>query len=74
MAAKKKAAPKITRGINAAPRGWEADDELYPRSRGVCSFCGQRDDLKLSFDQIHSICVNAHACVLRWSKERNESK
>lgn len=70
MAAKKKKAAPIKRALNAAPRGWEEDDELYPRSRGVCDFCGHRDDLKLSFDQINNICLNASACILRWRKER----
>jgi len=61
--ATKKVATKLS-----APRAWEDNDELYPRKRGVCEFCGQRDDLKLAFDQLRYICLNAHACLLRWQK------
>lgn len=72
-AAKKKTQTKVKRSLTAAPRGWENDDELYPRKRDVCDFCGHRSDLKLSFDQIMWICLNASACVLRWRKARNET-
>lgn len=65
MATKKKVATK-----QSAPRGWLEDDDTYPRKREVCDFCGQRDDLKLSFDRVHWICINDHACVLRWKKIR----
>lgn len=51
-------------------QGWEHDSS-YPEERGVCEFCGQRDDLKLSFDRIRYICKNDHACVLRWRKSRS---
>ncbi len=49
---------------------WEFNSKKYPEKRGVCEFCGQRDDLKLSFDRIRYICLNAHACILRWSKNQ----
>ena len=49
---------------------WENNHEKYPLKRGVCEFCGQRDDLKLSFDNVRYICVNDHACFLRWKKNR----
>lgn len=72
MATKKKAAPKkLARNLTEGPRGWENDDELYPRKRGICEFCGHKDDLKLSFDQIRYICLNPHACFLRWTRARN---
>lgn len=51
---------------------WEHDDVKYPTKRGNCDFCGNRDDLKLSFDRIRLICVNASSCVLRWRKSRGE--
>lgn len=57
----------------AAPKGWEEDDETYPRKRDVCDSCGQKDDLKLAFDRQRFICINAHACLLRW-KEQNGGK
>ena len=50
---------------------WEKNPD-YPEKRGICDFCGQRDDLKLSFDRIMYICINAHACILRWSKSLKE--
>lgn len=52
---------------------WEKNKE-YPTKRGVCEFCGQRDDLKLSFDRIRYICLNAHTCVLRWKKALDDKK
>lgn len=57
------------------PRGpecWDEDDEKYPRKRDICSFCGQRDDLKMAFDTLRYICINDHACMLRWHKSRLE--
>lgn len=48
---------------------WEKNPS-YPTQRGQCAYCHQRDDLKLSFDRIRYICLNAHACVLRWRKDR----
>lgn len=50
---------------------WE-NNTTYPEKRGVCEFCDQKDDLKLSFDQVRFICINAHACYLRWTKSRIE--
>lgn len=50
---------------------WENNDS-YPTKRGICEFCGQRDDLKLSFDCVRFICINDSACVLRWRKTRLE--
>ena len=69
MAAKKKAGPI------AKPKGpqcWEEDDITYPLKRGVCEFCHQKDDLKLSYDMHRYICANAHACMLRWIKSREK--
>lgn len=57
----------------AGPTCWEEDHEKYPLKRGVCEFCGTRDDLKLSFDMIRWICLNDHACVLRWKKQRADA-
>lgn len=51
----------------AGYKGWETDPE-YREKRGVCEFCGKRDDLKESFDRVRYICKNASACVLRWKK------
>lgn len=48
---------------------WEKNPQ-YPEKRDICAFCGQRDDLKLSFDQVRYICIKDHACVLRWRKTR----
>lgn len=62
MAAKKKAAY-----VDSA---WE-NNPAYPEKKGICDFCGQKDDLKLSFDQCRFICINDHACVLRWIKDRD---
>lgn len=53
---------------------WEFNDQKYPTKRGICDFCSQRDDLKLSFDMIRYICSNDHACMLRWHKQRQESR
>lgn len=50
---------------------WEKDPS-YPEKRDICEFCGQRDDLKLSFDRVRYICKNAHACFLRWTKNNKE--
>lgn len=69
MAAKKKSGPI------AKPRGpqcWEEDNSEYPVKRGICEFCGTKDDLKLSYDKIRYICQNASACVLRWKKTREK--
>lgn len=52
------------------PYDWENNDN-YPVKRDVCDFCGHKDELKLSFDQIRYICINAHVCVNRWRRERN---
>lgn len=65
MAARKKLSAKPSHN----PYDWENNDS-YPEKRGVCDFCGTRDDLKLSFDRIMYICKNASACVLRWKKSR----
>lgn len=48
---------------------WSKNPE-YPEKRDTCEFCGHRDQVKLSFDRIRFICINASACVLRWRKER----
>lgn len=50
---------------------WE-NNKAYPEKRDVCDFCLQKDDLKLSFDRCRFICINAHACYLRWTKTRAE--
>jgi len=50
---------------------WD-NNSTYPERRGVCEFCNQRDNLKLSFDRIRYICKNEHACLLRWIKSREE--
>lgn len=52
---------------------WEKN-KTYPLRRGVCEFCHHRDDLKLSFDRIRYICLNAHACFLRWKKDRDDAR
>ena len=70
MAAAKKRVPATKPSHN--PYDWENNSD-YPEKRGVCDFCGQRDDLKLAFDRIMWICKNASPCVLRWRKSR-ESK
>lgn len=51
---------------------WE-NNSSYPEKRGICEFCGHRDDLKESFDRVRYICKNDHACYLRWVKERDDS-
>jgi hypothetical protein len=53
---------------------WVENDTIYPRKRGICDTCGQRDDLKLAFDQVHYICINGHACILRWTKQVQSMK
>lgn len=52
---------------NSADEKWVKNPE-YPEKRGICEVCKQRDDLKLSFDQVRYICKNSHACMLRFSK------
>lgn len=59
--------PKKTPSHN--PYDWE-NNETYPEKKDLCAFCGQTDLVKLSFDHIRFICKNAHACVLRWRKDR----
>lgn len=71
MATVKRLTAKKKAGHN--PFDWENNDD-YPEKRGVCEHCNHRDDLKLSFDRIRFICKNAHACVLRWSKARQDSE
>lgn len=44
-------------------------DPRFPEKRGICDFCGLRDDLKLSYDLRMYICKNASACILRWRKK-----
>ena len=56
------------------PTAWEENDEDYPTKRGVCDVCGQRDDLKLAFDRMRYICINDHACLLRWGKQIRERR
>ena len=68
MAAKKKAAIPKPKG----PQSWEENHDEYPVKRGVCEFCHQRDELKLSYDKHRYICINSHACQLRWIKGRME--
>lgn len=68
MAAKKKTA---TIAKPRGPQSWEENHEEYPQKRGICEFCHQRDDLKLSYDKFRYICVNASACFLRWKKSRD---
>lgn len=69
MVAKKKSGPMAKpRG----PKSWDEDHDEYPLKKGICGFCGQRDELKLSYDKIRYICTNASACVLRWRKTREK--
>lgn len=53
---------------------WEHNEEKYPTRRGLCEFCGQKDDVKLSFDQIRFICVNAKVCFNRWIRNRHRDE
>lgn len=71
MATKKKSGPI------AKPKGpqcWEEDHDEYPLKKGVCEFCHQKDELKLSYDKFRYICLNASACFLRWKKSREDKK
>lgn len=52
-------------------REWAKNPE-YPTKRGVCDFCETKDELKLSFDQIHYICIDAKTCVNRWRRLHNK--
>lgn len=65
MATKK----KMTISKPSGPKCWEEDEDQYPLKRGVCEHCNQLDDLKLSYDKIRYICLNSHACQLRWIKK-----
>lgn len=47
---------------------WETDHR-YPEKIGICEVCQQKDTLKLAWDQVRWICLNSHACMLRWTKK-----
>ncbi len=57
-----------------AEETWEGDDKKYPRKRDICNVCQQRDELKLSYDLHNYICVNMHACMLRFAKLNADRK
>lgn len=50
---------------------WE-NNPMYPEKRGICEVCKQKDDVKLAFDHVRYICINASACLLRWRKSREK--
>lgn len=52
---------------------WEHNSAKYPEKVGVCDHCGTKDDIKLAFDQIHWICINAKVCINRWSRQRGRT-
>lgn len=58
---------------NTGHTPWEDDDMKYPRKRDICDVCGQLNDLKLSYDLRSFICINAHACLLRWGKQLQDT-
>lgn len=58
---------------STADEKWAKNPE-YPEKRGICDVCKQRDNLKLSFDQIRYICINASACLLRFKKMYGKSE
>ena len=53
---------------------WEKDDVKYPRKRDICNVCKQRDEVKLSYDLHNYICVNMHACMLRFAKNNADRR
>lgn len=61
-------AKKTVEKKSHAEETWEKDDVKYPRKRDICNTCKQRDEVKLSYDRHNYICVNMHACMLRFSK------
>lgn len=62
--AAKKAVDKKTH----AEQAWEENDSKYPRKKDICNVCKQKDEVKLAYDMHNYICVNMHACMLRFAK------
>jgi hypothetical protein len=67
---KKKETVKIA---SPSTEEWSRNPD-YETRRGICDLCGQREELKLSFDRVRFICVNASVCLVRWKKINQRNK